>query len=208
MGHSNKSFSPKTRVSAYADDVAITISGRILRNLIQHVLHTTVNWSTNVGLGVNPDKTEVVIFSRRHTTPNIVPLIVRSTPINISEEAKYLALILNRKLSCKQNCQGRARKAAITLYTCKNAIGKRWGLQAKVVHWLYTAVVRPIVLYGICVWWTALNKKSYLNSLMKVQRQAELCISAALRTTPSAAIDILLNFTSLHIVGEKKDAKN
>ena len=42
---------------------------------------------------------------------------------------------------------------------------------------------------------------------MKVQRQAELCISAALRTTPSAAIDILLNFPSLNIV-VKKAAKN
>ena len=44
----------------------------------------------------------------------------------------------------------------------------------KVVKWLYTTVVRPIVLYGICISWTALNKKSYQNSLMEVHRQAEL----------------------------------
>ena len=57
------------------------------------------------------------------------------------------------------------------------------------------------------MWWTALNKKSYLNSLMKVQRQAVLCISGALKTTPSAALVILLNLSSLDIVG-KKAAKN
>ena len=48
------------RVSAYADDVAITISGRYIdtiRDLMQHALHTTVNWATDIGLGVNPDKT-------------------------------------------------------------------------------------------------------------------------------------------------------
>ena len=163
-----------------------------------------VNWATDVSLVVNPYKTEVIISSRKHTTPNIVPLVVRSTRINISEEAKYLGLILDRKLSWKQNCQERARKPAIALYTCKSVIGKRWGLQRKVFHWLYTAVVRP---YGICVWWTALNKKSYLNSLMKVQRQAQLCISGALKTTPSAALDILLNFPTLDIMG-KKAAKN
>ena len=56
-------------------------------------------------------------------------------------------------------------------------------------------------------WWTALNKKSYLNSLIKVQRRAELCISGALKITPSAALDILLNLPSLDIVG-KKAAKN
>ena len=55
---------------------------------MQHALHTTVNWATDVGLAVNPDKTKVVIFARKHTTPNIVPLLVRGTPINISEEAK------------------------------------------------------------------------------------------------------------------------
>ena len=171
---------------------------------MQNALHTTVNWATDVGLGVNPDKKEVLIFSRKYTTPTMVPLVIRGTPINICEEAKYLGLILDRKLSWKQNCQERARKAIIALYTCKTAIVKRWGLQPKVVHWLYTAVVRLIVLYVICVWWTALNKKSYLNSLMKVQRQADLCISGALKTTPSVALDILLNFPSLDIVGKTK----
>ena len=83
-------------VSDYADDIAITISARYIdtiRDLIQHTLHTAVNWATNVGLGVNPDKTDVVIFSRKHTTPNIVLLVVRGTPINIFKEAKYLGLI-------------------------------------------------------------------------------------------------------------------
>ena len=88
------------------------------------------------------------------------------TPINISEEAKYLGLILDRKLSRKQNCQERTRKATIALYSCKNALGIRWGLHPKVVHWQFTALARPIVLYGICVWWTAHNKNLYLNSLM------------------------------------------
>ena len=42
---------------------------------------------------------------------------------------------------------------------------------------------------------------------MKVKTQAELCISGALKTTPSAVLDILLNFPSLHIL-EKKAVKN
>ena len=89
----------------------------------------------------------------------------------------------------------------MALYTYKNAIGKRLGLRPNVVHWLYTAVVRPIVLYSICVWCIALNKMSYLNSLMKVH--AELCISGALKTTSSAALGILLNLPCLYKVGEK-----
>ena len=127
--------------------------------------------------------------------------------IHISEEAKYVRLILDRKLSWTQSCQERARKATFALYIAKNSIVKRWGLQPKIVHWLYTAVVTAIILYGICVWRSALHKKSYLNSLMQVQRQAELCISGALNTTPSIALDTLPNLQSLDIVG-KKAAKN
>ena len=130
---------------------------------MQHALYTTVNWATDVGLGIKPDKAAVVIFSRKNTTPNIVPLVARGTPIDISEKAKYLHLILDRKLSWQQNFQDRARKAttSIALCTCKNSNVKRWGLQPKVVHWLYTAVVRPIVVYGICVWWCSPPIKSY-----------------------------------------------
>ena len=43
-----------SRVSAYADNVAITISDRYtdtITDLMQHTLHTTVNWATDIGLG-------------------------------------------------------------------------------------------------------------------------------------------------------------
>ena len=40
---------------------------------------------------------------------------------------------------------------------------------------------------------------------MRVQRQTELCISGALKTTPSAALDLQLNLPSLDIVGKKAD---
>ena len=49
------------RVSAHADDVAIVISSRYIdtiRDLKQHALNTMFNWAAEVGLGVNPDKTE------------------------------------------------------------------------------------------------------------------------------------------------------
>ena len=42
---------------------------------------------------------------------------------------------------------------------------------------------------------------------MTVERQAELCISGALKTAPSVALDIFLNLPSLDIL-DKKAAKN
>ncbi|KAL7725524.1 hypothetical protein ACLKA6_010094 [Drosophila palustris] len=59
--------------------------------------------------------------------------------------------------------------------------------------WLYTAIVRPILLYGIFVWWPALSKASTLKQLNKVQRMAEVCIACAMNTTSSEALDAILN---------------
>jgi len=47
---------------------------------------------------------------------------------------------------------------AIALFACKKAIGRKWNFSPMIVHWLYTAIVRPILLYGIIVWWPSLEK--------------------------------------------------
>ena len=42
------------------------------------------------------------------------------------------------------------------------------------VCWLYTAIVRPILMYGIVIWWPSLDNKSLLSKLTTVHRTAEL----------------------------------
>lgn len=32
-------------------------------------------------------------------------------------------------------------------------------MQRKVVNWIYTSVIRPIVTYGCAIWWEALKKE-------------------------------------------------
>jgi len=56
-------------------------------------------------------------------------------------------------------------------------------MSPRIVNWIYTAVVKPILLYGLALWWTALHKQCILTPLNKVQRMADLCVSGALRTT-------------------------
>uniref|UniRef100_A0A0A1XKT2 Putative 115 kDa protein in type-1 retrotransposable element R1DM n=1 Tax=Zeugodacus cucurbitae TaxID=28588 RepID=A0A0A1XKT2_ZEUCU len=74
--------------------------------------------------------------------------------------------------------------------------------------WCYTAIVRPILLYGAIVWWTGLKKSTYRKPMESVQRLAALCITGALRTTPTAALERILNLPPIDLFAETYAAKS
>ena len=61
-------------------------------------------------------------------------------------------------------------------------------------------------MYGIVTWWPILDKKTYLKKLIAVQRTAELCISCALRTTPTDALDCILHILPVDLYGKQTAA--
>lgn len=68
-----------------------------------------------------------------------------------------------------------------------------------VIHWMYTAIIRPILTYGAVVWWRATETKSYLSNLVKVQRLACVGITGAWRSSPQAALEVILNLLPIDI---------
>jgi hypothetical protein len=61
--------------------------------------------------------------------------------------------------------------------------------------------IRPILTYGATVWWTRVNYVSR-RELNKLQRLACLAIMGAMKTTPTAATEVLLGLPPLHVVIE------
>jgi len=108
------------------------------------------------------------------------------------------------RLNWGLNNQQRTKTATFALYSCKKAIGLRWGMSPRIVNWMNTAVVKPILVYGVAQWWTALHKQFILTPLNKVQRMSALCISGALRTTPNEALNVILNLPSLDLAGMER----
>jgi len=77
-------------------------------------------------------------------------------------------------------------------------------MSPRIVNWIYTAVVKSILLYGVALWWTALQKQCILTPLNKVNRMAALCISGALRTTPNETLNAILNLPSLDLASMER----
>jgi hypothetical protein len=66
------------------------------------------------------------------------------------------------------------------------------------IYWIYTVVVRPIVTYAAIVWWLRVKFRIRKAELSKMQRMACLGITGATRTTPTAAVEILLGLPPVH----------
>ena len=64
-------------------------------------------------------------------------------------------------------------------------------------------VVRPILTYGSLVWWTCTEKSYVQNKLGTIQRAACVAITGAIKSTPTLALNIILNFNPLDIEVKK-----
>ena len=72
-------------------------------------------------------------------------------------------------------------------------MGKAWGLNPTNMRWIYTAMIRPVITYACTSWVGGLNKKYLVKKLARVQRLACLMISSAFPSTPTGALEVLLN---------------
>jgi hypothetical protein len=68
------------------------------------------------------------------------------------------------------------------------------------VHWLYTRVIRPSIFHAALVWWPKVKQKSTKIQLGRIQRMACLAVTGAMKPTPTAAMEMLLNLTPLDLL--------
>jgi hypothetical protein len=75
-------------------------------------------------------------------------------------EVKYLGVILDSRLTWNEPLQKIIRKAQPTFAVVRRMCGKKWDLRLNMVHWLYTRVIRPSILYAALIWWSKVMQKT------------------------------------------------
>ena len=104
-------------------------------------------------------------------------------------------------LTLKAQLKNVMNKAYRAFWTCKGTSGKTWGLKPKVLHWIHIMIIRPILTYGSTVWWQRVSYNVKKMELIKLQRLACLAITV-IKTTPTAAMEVLLGLLPLHVITE------
>jgi len=100
---------------AYADDVAI---------IFNH-LKILSEW-----------KTELVLLTNRYKIPQLNPPNLNHCNLSFGDHARYLGLVLDKRLKWGLRNQETTKNATIALYSCKKAIGLRWGMSPRIVNWI------------------------------------------------------------------------
>lgn len=150
-----------------------------------------------MGLTVNPDKSEVVIYTRNRNTSGFYKPSIFGKQIPKRDSAKYLGIILDSKLTWSKHVEERLSKCIRIFWCCRSAISNTWGLSPKSIMWIYTAIVRPTLAYGAFLWWRYTLTESGRRKLKHLQRVACLAITGAMSTTPQSALEALLNLPPL-----------
>jgi len=91
----------------------------------------------------NPNKTEIVLLTRKVSLSGLKPPEIFNSKLNFSKEVKYLGITLgsyNETLTYKAE-----QKEHMWLVS---NVGRTWGLLSRVVTWIYTAIIRPMLTYG------------------------------------------------------------
>jgi hypothetical protein len=86
----------------------------------------------------------------------------------------------------------------------QRAIGKSWRLKPKVVYWIYTSVVRPILTYAALKWWKKPSQISVNRKTAHLQRLAWVSITGSMHYTPTAALDVILMLPPIGIYIERE----
>jgi ribonuclease HI len=190
-------------VQGYADDIVILVKGsftNIISERMQNALNVVENWCTEHGLMVNPDKTEIVNFTKNYGLNGPLHVLkLFGKNLTPGTEVKYLGVILDKRLTFNKHLDKVIQKAKSALFTCKKLAGKNWGVKPKIAHWIYTAIIRPIVTYASIVWWERTTIKYIITKLNSLQRLACLMITGASRSTPTASLEVLLDLPPLHL---------
>jgi len=131
-------------VQGYADYIRLLVVGRfpnMVSGLMQWAILTIETWCSEVRLSVNPDKTGLIAFTRKRKLQEFLEPQLFGVKLSLSGSVKYLGVILDSRLTWREQVEVKVKKAHNLLWACRRAFGAGWGLGPKVVHWLYVAII-------------------------------------------------------------------
>jgi len=83
--------------------------------------------------------------------------------------------LLDSKLNWKAQVDAKYKKALAAFYQLRRVAGKTWGTSPIVIHWIYTAALRPMLCYAAVIWWTRTQDNIVLENNLNTFKRWHVC---------------------------------
>ena len=190
--------------SLYVDDFGIFYKSKNMENIefrLQRCLNKVETWATENGFKFSKTKTQCVHFCQLRALHPDPVLNIYGSPIPVVEEATFLGLLFDKKLSFIPYIKALKAKCLKALDVLKVLSNTNWGGDRSVLLNLYRSLGRSKLDYGSIVYGSA--RKSYLKCLDTIHHQGLRLALGAFRTSPVESLYAESNKPSLYIRREK-----
>ena len=187
--------------NGYADDCGALIGGTHPHNMIdqmQAMLDRLVRWGNSCGLRFNPQKTVSVMFTRA-TRPFNRLVRMDGQLIPYSDSVVYLGVTMDKELKWHQHIHNKITKAKGLLMKMASITYSYWGPKPKLMRWMFTGIVRPMISYAAMTWGHQIDCPDMENALERLNRAAMNTMVKVPRSTPNKGLEIILDLMPLHL---------
>ena len=119
--------------------------------------------------------------------------------LEYKNSSKYLGLTIDAKLSSNEHINNVLTTNLAYLRQLINKTNSIYGPKLKLIKWAYTGIVRPRISYGIMIWGNKLQQKRHINMLKQLYRTAIKGYTYFVKSTPTAALEIVTDTMPLKL---------
>jgi hypothetical protein len=155
------------KIYQYCDDTTVINAIRDTED-IQHTqadLDNLVDWCSRMDLSINGSKSYFIRFSTRRDLRQLpTTYIINGEPVEASDQATLLGIIIDKKLTFDAHCNMRILNASRSWACIKKIL---WGIDWATLRSIYIVYIRTIIEYGSNIWHPNKGQMTRLESFQR-----------------------------------------
>ena len=189
----------------YADDLALWKTHRYTRQAARHLnrdLRTLQEYCNKWKITINPTKTVYSIFTLSPVESKLnLEIKIGGEQARKEQQPTYLGVQMDTRLTFREHVDNLKRKANKRLTLIKRLASCDWGSNMNTLRSLYIGYVRSVLDCNMSLQVSCSNTRK--EELDKVQKNALRLICGGMKSTPTAASEIITNIEPLGMRREK-----
>ena len=137
-----------------------------------------------------------MVFSRRRKLPPF-RLKLDGGEIEFRNEVKYLGVTLDSKLHWTPHITEKISNTKKYLAKIAHITVNNWGPKPRLMRWAFLGIVRPMLCYGTMIWGHRAPER--IAKLRRINRMAMNTFASFPKSTPTAALEVMLDVMPLHL---------